>query len=190
MIDPQIVTTVKVGDLPSEPFLGSDLVPHEVNGNLKKGTITDFATFLATIIGSSDAVGFRPVTIVDGQTLPSVTPNKNEFILVGKGTFQNVGGGLPITTTAELNALVTSGVSWSIGVEIPIQVENDGTAIVPDTYKVSFIYNGSTITVPSAVKIRNVYLNKVPCDADEWSQSGTTITVTTAINGDKITLIN
>ena len=188
MIDPQIVTTVKVGDLPSEPFLGSDLVPHEVNGNLKKGTITDFATFLATIIGSSDAVGFRPVTIVYGQTLPSVTPNKNEFILVGKGTFQNVGGGLPITTTAELNALVTSGVSWSIGVEIPIQVESDGTAI--DTYKIDIIYSGATITVPSDVKIRNVYLNKVPCYASDWSQSGTTITVTTALNGDKITLIN
>ena len=188
MIDPQIVTTVKVGDLPSEPFLGSDLVPHEVNGNLKKGTITDFATFLATFIGSSDAVGFRPVTIVDGQTLPSVTPNKNEFILVGKGTFQNVGGGLPITTTAELNALVTSGVSWSIGVEIPIQVESDGTAI--DTYKADIIYSGATITVPSGVKIRNVYLNQVPCYASEWSQSGTTITVTTALNGDLITLVN
>lgn len=188
MIDPQIVTTVKVGELASEPFLGSDLIPHEVNGNLKKGTITDFATFLATIIGSSDAVGFRPVTIVDGQTLPSVTPNKNEFILVGKGTFQNVGGGLPITTTAELNALVTSGVSWSIGVEIPIQVESDGTAI--DTYKTDIIYTGATITVPSGVKIRNVYLNQVPAYASDWSQSGTTITVTTAINGDKITLIN
>lgn len=188
MIDPQIVTTVKVGDLPSEPFLGSDLVPHEVNGNLKKGTITDFATFLATIIGSSDAVGFRPVTIVDGQTLPSVTPNKNEFILVGKGTFQNVGGGLPITTTAELNALVTSGVSWSIGVEIPIQVESDGTAI--DTYKTDIIYTGATITVPSGVKIRNVYLNQMPAYASDWSQSGTTITVTTALNGDLITLVN
>ena len=188
MIDPQIVTTVKVGDLPSEPFLGSDLVPHEVNGNLKKGTITDFATFLATIIGSSDAVGFRPVTIVDGQTLPSVTPNKNEFILVGKGTFQNVGGGLPITTTAELNALVTSGVSWSIGVEIPIQIESDGTSI--DTYKTDSMYTGATIKVPSGVKIRNVYLNQVPAYASDWSQSGTTITVTTALNGDKITLIN
>ena len=188
MIDPQIVTTVKVGELASEPFLGSDLIPHEVNGNLKKGTITDFATFLATIIGSSDAVGFRPVTIVDGQTLPSVTPNKNEFILVGKGTFPNVGGGLPITTTAELNALVTSGVSWSIGVEIPIQVESDGTAI--DTYKADIIYSGATITVPSGVKIRNVYLNQVPAYASDWSQSGTTITVTTALNGDKITLIN
>ena len=188
MIDPQIVTTVKVGELASEPFLGSDLIPHEVNGNLKKGTITDFATFLATIIGSSDAVGFRPVTIVDGQTLPSVTPNKNEFILVGKGTFQNVGGGLPITTTAELNALVTSGVSWSIGVEIPIQVESDGTAI--DTYKIDIIYNSATITVPSGVKIRNVYLNQVPAYASDWSQSGTTITVTTALNGDLITLVN
>ena len=188
MIDPQIVTTVKVGDLPSEPFLGSDLVPHEVNGNLKKGTITDFATFLATIIGSSDAVGFRAVTIVDGQTLPSVTPNKNEFILVGKGTFQNVGGGLPITTTAELNALVTSGVSWSIGVEIPIRVESDGTSI--DTYKTDIIYTGATITVPSGVKIRNVYLNQMPAYASDWSQSGTTITVTTALNGDLITLVN
>ncbi len=188
MIDPQIVTTVKVGDLPSEPFLGSDLVPHEVNGNLKNGTITDFANFLATIIGSSDAVGFGPVPIVDGQTLPSVTQNKNEFILVGKGTFQNVGGGLPITTTAELNALVTSGVSWSIGVEIPIQVESDGTSI--DTYKTDIIYTGATITVPSGVKIRNVYLNQMPAYASDRSQSGNTITVATAINGDIITLIN
>ena len=188
MIDPQTVTTVKVGDLPNEPFLGSDLVPHEVNGNLKKGTITDFATFLATIIGSSDAVGFRPVTIVDGQTLPSVTPNKNEFILVGKGTFQNVGGGSQITTTAELNALVTSGVSWSIGVEIPIQVESDGTTI--DTYKTDIVYTGVAVIVPPDIKIRNVYLNQVPCYASDWSQSGTKITVTTAINGDKITLIN
>ena len=63
-------------------------------------------------------------------------------------------------------------------------------AIVPDTYKTDVIYTGATITVPSGVKIRNVYLNQVPCYASDWSQSGTTITVTTAQNGDKITLIN
>lgn len=188
MIDPNLVTTVKVGQLPSEPFLGTDLIPHEVLGNLKKGTLNDLATFIGGIIGTTDAVGFRAVTVTDGQTLPSVTPNKNEFILVGKGTFQNVGGGLPITTTAELNALVTSGVSWSIGVEIPIQAESDGTAV--DTYKTDIIYSGATITVPSGTKIRNVYLNQVPCYASEWSQSGNLITVTTAQNGDKITLIN
>ena len=63
-------------------------------------------------------------------------------------------------------------------------------AIVPDTYKADVIYSGATITVPSGVKIRNVYLNQVPAYASDWSQSGTTITVTTALNGDKITLIN
>ena len=63
-------------------------------------------------------------------------------------------------------------------------------AIVPDTYKSDVIYSGATITVPSGVKIRNVYLNQVPCYASDWSQSGTTITVTTAINGDLITLVN
>ena len=63
-------------------------------------------------------------------------------------------------------------------------------AIVPDTYKADIIYSGATITVPSGVKIRNIYLNQVPCYASDWSQSGTTITVTTALNGDKITLIN
>lgn len=63
-------------------------------------------------------------------------------------------------------------------------------AIVPDTYKADIIYTGATITVPSGVKIRNVYLNQVPCYASDWSQSGTTITVTTALNGDLITLVN
>lgn len=63
-------------------------------------------------------------------------------------------------------------------------------AIVPDTYKSDVIFTGSAITVPSGTKIRNVYLNQVPCYASEWSQSGTTITVATALNGDKITLIN
>jgi hypothetical protein len=63
-------------------------------------------------------------------------------------------------------------------------------AIVPDTYKADIIYSGATITVPSGVKIRNVYLNQVPCYASDWSQSGNAITVTTALDGDKITLIN
>ena len=63
-------------------------------------------------------------------------------------------------------------------------------AIVPDTYKSDVIYSGATITVPSGVKIRNVYLNQVPCYASDWSQSGNIITVTTALNGDLITLVN
>jgi len=63
-------------------------------------------------------------------------------------------------------------------------------AIVPETYKADVIYSGTAIIVPSGTKIRNVYLNQIPCYASEWYQTGTAITVTTAITGDKITLIN
>lgn len=63
-------------------------------------------------------------------------------------------------------------------------------AVVADTYKADVIYSGSAITVPNGVKIRNVYLNQVPCYASEWSQTGTSITITSAFNGDKVTLIN
>jgi hypothetical protein len=63
-------------------------------------------------------------------------------------------------------------------------------AIVADTYKADVIYSGSAISVPSGIKIRNVYLNQVPCYASEWLQTGTNITITTAFTGDKVTLIN
>jgi hypothetical protein len=63
-------------------------------------------------------------------------------------------------------------------------------AIVPDTYKADVIYSGAAISVPSGTKIRNVYLNQIPCYASDWSQTGMNITITTAVNGDKITLIN
>jgi hypothetical protein len=107
-------TSIKVGQLPTEEISGSDFIPHEVNGLLKKATITDLAAF----IGANDAVGFRAVSVENGGTLP--TTDTQEFILVGPGTYNNVGGGSTITVTEELNALVSNGTYWFVGVEIPI----------------------------------------------------------------------
>lgn len=107
-------TSIKVGQLPTEEISGSDFIPHEVNGLLKKATITDLAAF----IGANDAVGFRAVSVPNGGTLP--TTDTQEFILVGPGTYNNVGGGSTITVTEELNALVSNGTYWFVGVEIPI----------------------------------------------------------------------
>jgi len=119
-IDPTTTTTVKVGELPGAAFNTTDLVPHEVGGFLKKGTLQDLATFIGSIIDAEGAIGFRAVQVSDGQTLPAT--DEQEFILVGPGTFPNVGGGPTITTTGSLNALVSNGVFWFIGVEIPIEV--------------------------------------------------------------------
>jgi hypothetical protein len=107
-------TSIKVGQLPTGEISGGNFIPHEVAGVLKKATFTDLAAF----IGANDAVGFRAVSVQNGGTLP--TTDTQEFILVGPGTYNNVGGGSTITVTEELNALVSNGTYWFVGVEIPI----------------------------------------------------------------------
>lgn len=56
-------------------------------------------------------------------------------------------------------------------------------------YHTDFIDSGThTFTVPSNVIIQNVYLNNIPVYGADWSQSSTTITVSTSITGDKVTI--
>ena len=124
MIDPNNVTTIRVGELPTEVFSLTDMIPHEVGTDLKKGSLNDLAIFISAFIGSSEGVGFRAVSVTDGQTLPTTT--KEEFILVGKGTYYNVVGGSTLILTEELNAIVSNGSYWFIGVEIPINFEFTG----------------------------------------------------------------
>jgi len=139
MIDPTAVSTIRVGELSPEPFSLTDNVPHEVGTELKRGTIEDLATFISAFIGSTDGVGFRAISVTDGQTLPTTT--QQEFILVGKGTYYNVVGGSTIICTEELNAIVSNGSYWFIGVEIPVNVELAGIT--------QFIRDGFISTTPS-----------------------------------------
>lgn len=124
MINPDNISTVRVGQLPPSDFNLTDKVPHEVGTELNQGTIQQLADFIANYIGTTSGVAFRPVTVTDGQTLPNTT--QEEWILVGKGTFYNVNGGATITTTEELNAIMSNGSYWFVGVEIPINVELAG----------------------------------------------------------------
>lgn len=139
MIDPNAVSTIRVGELSPEPFSLTDKIPHEVGTELKRGTIEDLATFISAFIGSTDGVGFRAISVTDGQTLPTTT--QQEFILVGKGTYYNVVGGSTIICTEELNAIVSNGSYWFIGVEIPVNVELAGIT--------QFIRDGFISTTPS-----------------------------------------
>lgn len=139
MINPNDVTTVRVGQLPPNPLSMSSILPHEVSSSLKRITMQEVADFIADYIGTASSLAFNPTTVSDGGTLPSTT--SNEWMLVGKGTFQNVGGGLPITTTEELNALTSNGSTWSLSVEIPISPDVIGI--------VQTIRSGFTGTAPS-----------------------------------------
>lgn len=46
MIDPNIITTIRVGELPTAAFSLTDNVPHEVGVDLKRGTLQELIDFL------------------------------------------------------------------------------------------------------------------------------------------------
>lgn len=51
MIDPNLITTVRVGELPPSPFSLTDLIPHEVGVDLKSGTVQQLLDLLRPLVG-------------------------------------------------------------------------------------------------------------------------------------------
>ena len=51
MINPDLITTVRVGELAPEPFSLTDLIPHEVGTDLKSGTIQQLLDLLRPLVG-------------------------------------------------------------------------------------------------------------------------------------------
>ena len=207
MIDPLEISTVRVGQLASAPISLTDKIPHEVGSDLRRATIEELSIFIATYVGTVGGVGFRPVTVTDGQTLPTTT--QKEWILVGKGTFYNINGGSTIVTTEELNAIMSDGSTWSLGVEIPIVAELIGivqtiresfttTAPSEDTVfkalalkanisdtpisvpKIQFTADGiqDTFAIGIAAVIKAVFWNGALLNDNDWTQSGTNFTLT------------
>lgn len=150
MINPNDITTVRVGELIPGIFNLTDNIPHEKGETLTRGTVQEFIDFIIGYLGTSDSLAFNPTTVLDGGTLP--VTDKNEWMLVGKGTFYNVGGGSTIVTSEELNALTSNGSYWSLAVQIPISAELIGI--------VQTIRSGYLATAPSENTVHNALLLK------------------------------
>lgn len=52
MIDPNLITTKRVGELPTAAFNTTDLIPHEVGVDLKSGTIASLIAFIAPLVSA------------------------------------------------------------------------------------------------------------------------------------------
>ncbi len=151
MIDPLITDTIRVGQLPPATFGLTDKIPHEIGEDLKQGTIQQLADTIGEYLGGVGGLAFNPNTVQDGGTLPVTTIN--EFMLVGKGTFHNVGGNPDIVTTEELNVVTSNGSFWSLAVEIPINVELAGIT--------QNIRSGYLQTTPSEDAVFNALSDKL-----------------------------
>ena len=207
MIDPLVTSTIRVGQLPSAPISLTGNIPHEVGNDLHRATIEELSIFIAAYVGTVGGVGFRPITVTDGQTLPATI--QKEWILVGKGTFYNVNGGATIVTTEELNAIMSDGSTWSLGVEIPIIAELIGIvqtiresftttapsedavfkalslkANISDTPisvpKITFTADGvqDTFDIGVLANVTAIFWNGALLNDNDWTQSGTNFTLT------------
>lgn len=145
MIDPNEITTARVGELPPSPFELTDNIPHEKDGTLFRGTVQQLADTIGAYLEVLSGSSYNNTVVPDGGTLPDTTVK--EWLFVGKGTFHNVGGHQDIITTEELNILSSNGTYWSLAVEIPIDVELAGIT--------QNIRSGYTETVPSEDAVFN-----------------------------------
>lgn len=236
-INPDEITTVRVGQLPPAGWNMTDLLPHEVAGDLKSGSVQALADFISDYIGTVSSLAFNPTVVNDGETLPATS--SNEFMFVGIGTFMNVGGAPDIVTTKPLNVLTSNGSFWTLAVELDVNVElagivqtvrsgyttttpsedavfnnsqTDSTrnlSAIPGTSvtealnylntnfsslapKTQFIADGTQMVFNLGVntKAKIVFWNGVPLSGDDWSQTGTNITLTfTPDNGALIQMI-
>ncbi len=121
-INPELITTIRVDQLPDEALSLTNLFPHTVGTDLKSATIQELVDLVATAIGAGSGVGFLPISVTNGQQLPDV-PENPSFFLCGAGTFLNINGYPDVICTGELNAVMSLSDHWEVAVEIPIVAE-------------------------------------------------------------------
>ena len=121
-INPELITTIRVDQLPDETLSLTNLFPHTVGTDLKSATIQELVDLVATAIGVSGGVGYVAISVTDGQQLPDV-PELPSFFLCGAGTYLNINGYPDVICTDELNAVMSLTDHWQLAVGIPIVAE-------------------------------------------------------------------
>ena len=136
-------TTLRVGQLVEEVWSGTDKLPHEVGNELKRGTVADLATYIASVIDASAGLAFNPLKISDGQTLPTTTDN--EWILAGKGTYLQGGGFASVVCTDDINVITSNGISWAFSFGFNVDVPSNISERFPSNTPNSTVTVGGSI---------------------------------------------
>lgn len=118
-INPENITTIRVDQLANLGVTLESLFPHTVGTQLTSSPISDLVTLVANAIETSDALGFLPISVTDGQQLPDI-PTTAGFFLAGAGTYLNVNGFPNLVCTENLNVIMTVDDHWEIAVEIAV----------------------------------------------------------------------
>jgi hypothetical protein len=118
-INPELITTIRVDQLPDGTLNLTNKIPHTSGTVLEKASVQELVDLVATAVGVSGGVGYIALSVTDGQQLPDV-PELPSFFLCGAGTFLNINGYPNIICTENLNAIMSLTDHWELAVEIPI----------------------------------------------------------------------
>lgn len=118
-INPELITTIRVDQLPDGTLNLTNKIPHTSGTVLEKASVQELVDLVATAIGVSGGVGYIALSVTDGQQLPDV-PELPSFFLCGAGTFLNINGYPNVICTENLNAIMSLTDHWELAVEIPI----------------------------------------------------------------------
>jgi len=118
-INPELITTIRVDQLPDGTLNLTNKIPHTSGTVLEKASVQELVDLVATAIGVSGGVGYIALSVTDGQQLPDV-PELPSFFLCGAGTFLNINGYPDVICTENLNAIMSLTDHWELAVEIPI----------------------------------------------------------------------
>lgn len=118
-INPENISTIRVDQLVNLGVTLESLFPHTVGTELTSSPISDLVTLVANAIESTEALGFLPISVTDGQQLPDV-PTTPGFFLAGAGTYLNVNGFPNLVCTENLNVIMTVDDHWEIAVQIAV----------------------------------------------------------------------
>jgi hypothetical protein len=156
-INPANITTIRVDQLANVGLTLDSLFPHTVGTDLTSSTIESLVTLVASAIGSTDAVGFLPISVTDGQQLPDVPTNPG-FFLCGAGTYLNINGFANLICTEALNAIMSVDDHWEIAVQIPVTplsgtVQTVTGSAVDNTDPLNPVVNLGSSTTPTLQEV-------------------------------------
>ena len=174
-INPANITTIRVDQLANVGLTLDSLFPHTVGTELTSSTIESLVTLVASAIGSTDAVGFLPISVTDGQQLPDVPTNPG-FFLCGAGTYLNINGFGNLICTEALNAIMSVDDHWEIAVQIPVTplsgtVQTVTGSAVDNTDPLNPIVNLGSSTTPTLQEVTtegNLTTNTIEINTDEY----------------------
>jgi len=132
MIDPNLITTTSVGELPPEPLTLDSLIPHEIDGLLKSGTIQQLLDLLRPLVGKLQyevvRMGVTAQYIIDNFDL---TPGPN----MGLGTNLCLGFAICNGNNGTENLDGRSGIGYGSNYNfVGLQVGSSDSIVVSHTH--------------------------------------------------------